>query len=266
MKNKHDIKNKHYMKNNNARKKIITSVIAVAALMLIMGIGGRFIIGPMLDDSITKNIFDTSGEESKGGADRLTESGTDDGGESDSADQADEEAEETEQTENSDEKAYSDAQSSSDEEGEISSGVTGDGGNQNVPSDGRDQNLQSGSGQGNSGQNGSGQGNSGQSGSGQGNSSQSGSGQGNSSQSGSGQGNSGQNSSSGSAQDKIMDAATPEEIAQGSAILSKIDTGKFFSLMETDRSAAMSYLNSCLSASEIQTALELYSKYGDLLN
>lgn len=246
MKNKHDIKNKHYMKNNNARKKIITSVIAVAALMLIMGIGGRFIIGPMLDDSITKNIFDTSGEESKGGADRLTESGTDDGGESDSADQADEEAEETEQTENSDEKADSDAQSGSDEEGEISSGVTGDGGNQNVPSDGRDQNLQSGSGQGNSGQNGSGQGNS--------------------SQSGSGQGNSGQNSSSGSAQDKIMDAATPEEIAQGSAILSKIDTGKFFSLMETDRSAAMSYLNSCLSASEIQTALELYSKYGDLLN
>lgn len=244
------------MKNNNARKKIITSVIAVAALMLIMGIGGRFIIGPMLDDSITKNIFDTSGEESKGGADRLTESGTDDGGENDSADQADEEAEEPEQTENSDEKAYSDAQSGSDEEGEISSGVTGDGGNQNVPSDGRDQNLQSGSGQGNSGQ----------SGSGQGNSSQSGSSQGNSSQSGSGQGNSGQNSSSGSAQDKIMDAATPEEIAQGSAILSKIDTGKFFSLMETDRSAAMSYLNSCLSASEIQTALELYSKYGDLLN
>lgn len=234
------------MKNNNARKKIITSVIAVAALMLIMGIGGRFIIGPMLDDSITKNIFDTSGEESKGGADRLTESGTDDGGENDSADQADEEAEEPEQTENSDEKADSDAQSGSDEEGEISSGVTGDGGNQNVSSDGGDQNLQSGSGQGNSGQ--------------------SGSGQGNSSQSGSGQGNSGQNSSSGSAQDKIMDAATPEEIAQGSAILSKIDTGKFFSLMETDRSAAMSYLNSCLSASEIQTALELYSKYGDLLN
>ena len=244
------------MKNNNARKKIITSVIAVAALMLIMGIGGRFIIGPMLDDSITKNIFDTSGEESKGGADRLTESGSDDSGENDSADQADEEAEETEQTENSDEKAYSDAQSGSDEEGESSSGVTDDGGNQNVPSDGGDQNLQSGSGQGNSGQ----------SGSGQGNSSQSGSGQGNSSQSGSGQGNSGQNSSSGSAQDKIMDAATPEEIAQGSAILSKIDTEKFFSLMETDRSAAMSYLNSCLSASEIQTALELYSKYGDLLN
>lgn len=63
-----------------------------------------------------------------------------------------------------------------------------------------------------------------------------------------------------------MDAATPEEIAQGSAILSKIDTGKFFSLMETDRAAAMAYLNSCLSASEIQTALDLYSKYGDLLN
>ena len=67
------------------------------------------------------------------------------------------------------------------------------------------------------------------------------------------------------AYERIKNAATPEEFARGSAILSKIDAGKFFSLMESDRSAAKEYLYSCLSSSEIQTALSLYAKYSNLL-
>lgn len=67
------------------------------------------------------------------------------------------------------------------------------------------------------------------------------------------------------AYERIKNAATPQEFAQGASILSKIDIGTVQSLYKTDKAACKKYLSERLSGSEISTALSLYAKYSNLL-
>lgn len=65
---------------------------------------------------------------------------------------------------------------------------------------------------------------------------------------------------------RIMNAATKEEISQGSAILAKIDMSKVNALRKSgDLTALKEYIQSRLSPVEISTALHLYNKYKHLL-
>lgn len=73
-------------------------------------------------------------------------------------------------------------------------------------------------------------------------------------------------SNQGTAYERIMAAATKEDIAVGTAILSKVDMGKINSLRSTGKTKELKkYLKSVLTSSEIKTALRLYKKYSHLL-
>lgn len=68
------------------------------------------------------------------------------------------------------------------------------------------------------------------------------------------------------AYDRIMQAASKEEIQTGMAIISKVDLSKVSELNnEKDRAELKKYLKSVLSSSEISTSLKLYRKYKHLL-
>lgn len=53
------------------------------------------------------------------------------------------------------------------------------------------------------------------------------------------------------------------EKAQARSIMGKVDIGYAQSLLATNKSELKKYIYSCLSASDISTAMSLYSKYGD---
>jgi len=69
-----------------------------------------------------------------------------------------------------------------------------------------------------------------------------------------------------SAYDRIMAAATKEEIQVGMAIISKVDMNRVNSLnSQGKRTELKKYIKSVLSSGEISTALKLYRKYKHLL-
>lgn len=68
------------------------------------------------------------------------------------------------------------------------------------------------------------------------------------------------------AYDRIMAAATPEEIAAGMAIIAKVDLAKVSELQKEKTSVPLKkYIKSVLTSAEISKALSLYSKYKHLL-
>lgn len=68
------------------------------------------------------------------------------------------------------------------------------------------------------------------------------------------------------AYERIMNAATKEEISAGMAILSKVDMGKVNALRSQGKTTELKkYIASVLSGSEIRKALSLYNKYKHLL-
>lgn len=225
------------------KRKIITSIITVIILMISAGLAARFLLAPMLDTVSVMDLLPDGGTENSNGDDN-----TERIGESETDDEHSESKENAELTETS----------NTEDESEPERGEASDSKNQEAPkSEAKENNPEGGSDRGEA-DNGStgGTENSGSIGSSVENGDN-----GNADTSGSSGGDSGE-----SAQSRIMNKASDSEIAQGSAILAKIDAGKFFSLMETDKAAAKQYLYSCLSPSEINTAMELYSKYGNLLN
>ena len=65
---------------------------------------------------------------------------------------------------------------------------------------------------------------------------------------------------------RIMEEATKDEIAQGMAIISKVDMGKVNELRKNgDNSEVKAYIRSVLTPGEISTAVSLYNKYKHLL-
>ena len=68
------------------------------------------------------------------------------------------------------------------------------------------------------------------------------------------------------AYDRIMAAASKEEIQVGMAIIAKVNMGKVNSLQASGKNSELkAYIKSVLSSSEISTALRLYRKYKHLL-
>lgn len=68
------------------------------------------------------------------------------------------------------------------------------------------------------------------------------------------------------AYERILNEATKDEVAQGTAILSKISMAKVNELRKSGDTAALkAYIKSVLSPSEISAALKLYNKYKHLL-
>lgn len=69
-----------------------------------------------------------------------------------------------------------------------------------------------------------------------------------------------------SAYERIMAAATPEEIAAGMAILAKVDIAKVSTLQSQKKNKELKeYIRSVLTSQEISKALSLYKKYKHLL-
>lgn len=69
-----------------------------------------------------------------------------------------------------------------------------------------------------------------------------------------------------SAYDRIMAAASKEEIQTGMAIIAKVNMGKVNSLQAAGKTSELkAYIKSVLSSGEISTALKLYKKYKHLL-
>ena len=69
-----------------------------------------------------------------------------------------------------------------------------------------------------------------------------------------------------SAYDRIMAAASKEEIQAGMAIIAKVDISKVNALNSAGKTDEMKkYIKSVLTSSEISTALKLYRKYKHLL-
>lgn len=65
---------------------------------------------------------------------------------------------------------------------------------------------------------------------------------------------------------RIMDEASKDEIAQGMAIISKVDMGKVNELRKNgNNSEVKAYIKSVLTPGEISTAVTLYNKYKHLL-
>lgn len=69
-----------------------------------------------------------------------------------------------------------------------------------------------------------------------------------------------------SAYDRIMAAATPDEISTGLAIIAKVDVAKIKKLQSAGKNDELKeYIRSVLTQSEISTSLALYNKYKHLL-
>ncbi len=69
-----------------------------------------------------------------------------------------------------------------------------------------------------------------------------------------------------SAYERIMAAATPEEIAAGMAIIAKVDLAKVSTLQSQKKNKELKvYIRSVLTSQEISKALSLYKKYKHLL-
>lgn len=222
--------------------------------MAAAGLAARFWLAPMLDDMSIMELLpdgDTKNDDSDDNSERITESEAE-GKTSESGGEENAEQEETPGTEDKPELETGDASDSPNQEGSQS------GTKENSPESASD------SGDGNTGSKGSSDNIGAANSNGASDSTGGTDSNGSTVDTDSSGGTSG--GSDESAQSRIMNTASASEIAQGSAILSKIDAGKFFSLMETDKAAAKKYLYSCLSQSEINTAMELYAKYGSLLN
>ena len=68
------------------------------------------------------------------------------------------------------------------------------------------------------------------------------------------------------AEARIRSVASADEIADGMAILAKVDMGKVNSLRSSGKTKELKkYITSVLSGAEIRRALQLYSKYAHLL-
>ena len=73
-------------------------------------------------------------------------------------------------------------------------------------------------------------------------------------------------SSKQTAYERIMETADKKEISSGLAIISKVDISKINELRSQGKTNELkAYIKSCLSPSEISTALSLYNKYKNLL-
>lgn len=69
-----------------------------------------------------------------------------------------------------------------------------------------------------------------------------------------------------SAYERIMAAATPEEIRAGMAIIAKVDLAKVNSLQKQNKTVELKkYIKSVLTSAEISKSLSLYKKYKHLL-
>ncbi len=69
-----------------------------------------------------------------------------------------------------------------------------------------------------------------------------------------------------SAYERIMAAATPEEIRAGMAIIAKVDLAKVSSLQKQNKTIELKkYIKSVLTSAEISKSLSLYKKYKHLL-
>lgn len=73
-------------------------------------------------------------------------------------------------------------------------------------------------------------------------------------------------SSKQTAYERIMETADKKEISSGLSIISKVDISKINELRSQGKTNELkAYIKSCLSPSEISTALSLYNKYKNLL-